>query len=119
MDFTQFAGMRCTNQNFDEFYDAIIEKLGGLDALRNCCPIDRETAIEKLKTDRNLNNVPISIWDAAAGFPGCNPQSQLKHDFLPGPSPLRHVLASHGVTCYAGSEGVCLLKRIAVRMAEE
>lgn len=118
MDLAQLAGMRCTNQNFDEYYDAVIERLGGLDAVRRCCPIDKETITEKLRTDRNLNNTPISIWDWAAGFHG-NPHSQSKRDFQPGPSALRTLLAKHGVTGYACSQGVCLLKRIAVRIAEE
>lgn len=119
MDLAQLAGMGCTNQNFDEYYDTIIKKLGGLDAVRRCCPIDRKTAAEKLGDDPNLNNVPISVWDAAAGFPGSIPRSMSKHDFQPGPSVLRCVLAAHGVTGYACPEGVCLLKRIAVRIAEE
>lgn len=119
MDFDGLAGMKCTNQNFDEYYDNIIEKLGGIDAVRHCCPITKKTAIEKLRTDRHLNNTPMSIWDWAAGWPGSDPKSQSKHDFQPGPSPLRTLLAKHGVTCYACSQGVCLLKRIAVHIAEE
>lgn len=117
MDFEQLVGKKELDTPHDEFYDDIIEKLGGLDAVKNCVPFDKETLKERLAEDENLNNTPMRPWDLASGF--YNPNAQGYKHVRPVPCELRTLLGNIGVTSYANSQGVCLLKRIAVHIATE
>lgn len=97
MDIKQFAGDGVDDMtNFDAFYDEVIRRLGGVAAVRGHIPFPDETLVESYRRDRNLNDrlTHIKRWDEAA-------------------DDLRRFLASHGVTCSAQSQRVCILKRAA------
>lgn len=47
-------------------YEALARKIG-IDALLTLMPVDRETMVVRLAADVHLNNVPLTMWDRAAG----------------------------------------------------
>lgn len=76
-------------------YDEIIEKAGGVAALRHSLPVMIETIQNALQQgDEHLNSIPLSYWDHAAQFA-----------WLP-----------RGLSL---AEKVCTLKRVARRLAEK
>lgn len=97
-----------------EIYGRMIDKLGGADAVWKCVPFTLEEIQEAIKTDKNLNNLPMSAWDAAGGwFPYIARGGH--QDFRAIWSPLRGLLLGNGITCFSPSECVCLLKECARR----
>lgn len=53
--------------DYEEYLDAVIAKIG-LEKLKPCLPVELAKVREALKTDRNLNNIPLDLWDHACGF---------------------------------------------------
>lgn len=113
-DFEELVGKKEIETDHNEFYDDIIEKLGGLNAVKSCVPFSLAKLKEAYETDKHFNNTRMKEWDTASGF--IAPNAQGYSHVKPIPSELRYKLAAAGVTCYANSQGVCLLKRIAERM---
>jgi len=99
-------------------YDMIID---GLDynLVKLFMPTSKEHIQEALKTDEHLNNIPLKLWDAKAGV-----HTYIDHkDRTQKATFLQHGLTElcrdKGVNCYSPAELVCILKRCAVRYANE
>lgn len=95
-----------------EIYGRAIEYLGGLEIVAQYVPYPIETIRERLKQDCYLNNTQLSIWDAAAGFRCDGPRCL----FIGGG--IWTLYSSHGITSASCSDGVCILKEAARRLAQ-
>lgn len=95
----------------EEVYDRIIERLGGLYAVLLYIPFEIAEIREALKTDENLNNLPLKTWDYAAGFAVDGPYAR------PTFNNLWKLYRAHGINAASASQGVCILKRAACRLA--
>ena len=95
---------------FQEKYRMIIQTLGFED-VRSCIPFSDEKIRDAFKTDRNLNNLPIAIWDRAAGF-----EQSFQGKCIYIGSRLSRLI--HEKTQVTYSEGVCILKECAVMITE-
>lgn len=106
------------NMSHTEKYDTIIDGLG-YEAVKQYIPVNRNRIIEALKTDEHLNNININIWDRAAGY-----EMRISKDRRMIPVPfgcfnLKSYCIQQGVNCMSPAELVCILKRCAVRWANE
>ena len=95
-----------------DIYGRAVEFLGGLDEVARFIPFPMETIREKLKSDPHLNNTDMSRWDWASGFV-CD-----GIDCRPTGRGLWALYRKHGINCASNSEGVCILKEAARRLAE-
>lgn len=96
----------------EEVYDRIIDYLGGLTAIASFIPFKISEIQKALEIDENLNNLPLKTWDAAAGFLVDGPHAT--PTFHQG---LWNLYRAKGINCASASEGVCILKRAARRIA--
>lgn len=113
------VNVRCANidtitgetLSHEEVYDRIIDYLGGLSAVAPYIPFSITAVRKALKTDIHLNNLAMQDWDAAAGF-------VIKGRFA-GPtfSGIWNLYRAHGINTASASDGVCILKRAARRIA--
>lgn len=104
-----------------EVYGRIIDFLGGLDAVAPYIPFPIEAIKEALKTDPNLNNLALRKWDEASGFeprPVCNAFRQQYQAPAPTYRNIWTLYRVHGITCASVSDGVCILKEAAIRLAK-
>lgn len=115
MDFDTFVGETCRHDNFNKYFDTLIDAIGGIKNAATYCPIEDISYLTGCyKEDPRLNNIPLKVWQTAAGF---DPRDcQGKNPAARG-SRLRSRLYMLGITGYPCSQGVCLLKRIAERIA--
>lgn len=95
-----------------EIYGRIIEYLGGLDAVAKYIPFSISFIKEKIKDDVHLNNTSMDKWDYASGFK-CNGSNVI---FLR--CGIWALYAKHGINSASNSDGVCILKEAARRLAE-
>lgn len=117
MDFKEAFNL--TNEmTHTERYTTIINGLG-YESVKRCIPFSLEEIRTALKTDKNLNNLPLSIWDRATGFKSVKSVSTGKLEYIPHNSVLLSLCRNKGITCYSLSELVCILKRCAVMWVEE
>ena len=101
-DLNQFLGPDFDDRNrFDEFYDELVDRLGGPGWLVRLLPFDAATLRASYAQDKHFNTdlTPIKTWDRVA-------------DRLP-PS-----LATHGISWSTPSQRVCLLKKAAEKFCE-
>lgn len=102
------TGLELTHE---EIYSKIIEVLGGLDVIISYIPFSKAQIIKALKEDRNLNNLSLRAWDAAAGF-------KIECGKLTGYGwGLWDLLARKGITSVSPAECVCILKEAARKWA--
>lgn len=104
MDFEKFVEPEYDNagpHDHDGFYDAVIDKLGGVDVVMRFVPFDETRLRESFERDEYFNDArtPIGGWDRAA-------------------ENMKPFLASHKITSTALSQRVCLLKRAAERFVK-
>lgn len=97
--------------NFNAFYEAVVEKLG-VENVHALLPASDEELIEKFKKDEHLNNIPLASWDRAAGYT-CYGGNCCGY-----PSSLKGMLEGIGVNVFACSELVCILKTCAKMVVE-
>lgn len=95
-----------------EVYGRAIELLGGLDEVAKFVPFPVEIIREKIKKDPYLNNTDMRQWDAASGFL-CKGA-----DCVLTGGGIWHLYRKHGITAASCSDGVCILKEAARRLAE-
>ena len=101
----------------NEFYERVIDFLGGLDAVKKYVPFDVETLRKAYKQDKHFNNLSLSVWDHAAGYYFTHQRAYRTS----GPS-LCDLYHKCDITCASVSEGVCILKtaaRMLVKQTEE
>lgn len=113
MSFEDAVGLPYLNTPFDDFYDAVIEYLGGVNAIKPFVPAEKEEIKQTLEKDHSLNSIPIKKWDAASGFEFQGAKCIRK------PNKFQALLLENGIRVYSPSECVCLLKRTAERIARE
>lgn len=113
MSFEEAVGLPYLSTPHDIFYDAVIDYLGGLDAITPFVPATKEEIKQALKTDNKLGAIPLRKWDAASGF------EFQGHNCHRHPNSFQQMLVTNGIRVYSPSECVCLLKRAAERMAED
>lgn len=95
-----------------DFMRRVIDKLG-LENIKPYIPYDIAYLQEKLKEDVYLNNTSLHEWDNAAGFqPTLNRRTQTM-DYVYHCNGLSSLFVSNGITSFAPSEGVCVLKEAA------
>lgn len=112
MSFGEAVGLPYLDTPHDTFYDAVIDYLGGLDAVAPFVPATKEEIVHALSTENKLNSIPLKKWDAAAGFEFCGIKCERRtNDF-------QILLLTNGIRVYSPSECVCLLKRAAERIAK-
>ena len=101
------------NASFEEKYDFLIEKIG-LRILKSWIPIPDKSIKEAYAKDKNLNNIPLGLWDSWAGA------SATPTDVSWKPYSLRTLVAERtGVTTFSLAECVCLLKQTAIRSIKQ
>lgn len=117
MDLDQACGVKDPGGiPWAEKYDRYIAHIGR-DAIRTCLPAGIPELAAKYIRDEHLNNIPLSEWERAAGYP--------KGKRHPDPDPPKasgsfpRLLMSKGVTCFSSSEAVSLLKRCAELEAKD
>ncbi len=105
-----------SSKNFEEYYKNVVTTLG-LENIRPIIPFSKEELVEAyaINTSFNTNNTPIRKWDKAAGFYE-NPKSGIITVFGSG---LIDLLRKEGVSSYAPSQLVCILKEAAKMIVEE
>lgn len=100
--------------------DRAIDYLGSLSAIARYIPYSMVEVREAMKTDPNLNNLSIRIWDLAAGFVTYNQNAFCQHDriaFVGGG--IWNLYGRHEITSASCAEGVCILKEAARRIAAQ
>lgn len=95
-----------------DIYGRAIEFLGGLDEVARFIPFSMETIRKRLKSDTNLNNTAMGPWDTASGFKCKGGDCR----FIGGG--IWELYRKHGINAASNSEGVCILKEAARRLAE-
>ena len=95
-----------------DIYGRAIEFLGGLDEVARFIPFPMETIRKRLKNDPNLNNTAMGPWDVASGFVCKGGDCR----FIGGG--IWELYRKHGINAASNSEGVCILKEAARRLAE-
>lgn len=117
MTLGQFAGIpRKTGcDGFNQFYDAVIEKLGGVTAVRPYIPFGNEILQAAYEKDRNFNTdkTPLRAWDNATGIELPAGQSTVRPK-ITGRG-LTRLLMANDIDSVSEAECVCILKRTAER----
>ena len=109
MDLQEFTGMNYLETPADEYYSAVVEKIG-LDAIMQHVPFSMMVLREAYAKDKAFNTAetPLSRWDAATGM-RVMPNNQVQ---TVGGG-IRGLLAVNGVTTLSMGECVCVLKQAA------
>ena len=117
MDLSQFAGTKMSNVGFQVYYDAIINKLGGIEAIRPFIPFDDATLKSAYAEDRNFNSnlTPLYKWENASGI-SVRPGQTTRPPRATGTG-LFEFLNANGVTLASQSECICILKVAAEKIA--
>ena len=103
-------------QKHNEKYDALIEKMGGLDRLIRFMPVSKEEIKKALdEGDEHLNSISLYKWDKAAGRFSASPQADEKGDYCMSFT-YEHEIWPIELSL---AERVCILKRAAKRWANE
>lgn len=105
--------------DFDVFYNAVIDRLGGVQVLAQFLPFDLKTLKKSYAIDEHFNTplTPLSAWDRAAGwqkYTGFRQGCKITRNY----NSFQNFLLIHGITSYSPSDTVCLLKRTATRLIE-
>lgn len=118
MNINQFIGVKSNEElTYEQKYDRLIEKLGGLENLKIFLPFSLKEIKEAYEKDKHLNNLPLSRWDAACGFfPYVESYTD---DYKKVDSRFNVMLKHHSITSYSRAQLVNLLKRVAVRSISE
>ena len=90
----------------------------GLDNLRLLMPEDVETLAKKYEKDKNLNNIPLKLWDAIAGNSTYIDKSG-RQLYRNDSSSLKNLLLQNGINTYSPAQLVCILKEAAAEIVEE
>lgn len=101
MNLKEFAGVDSYNRDihtgreigWHDYMSRIISKIG-VKHIEPYIPFEASDIREALKTDENLNNLPLYKWDYAAKY-------------------MTNLLHRNGITTYSLSERVCILKETA------
>lgn len=96
----------------EEVYDRIVDYLGGLSAVAPYIPFKIEEIRKALKKDEHLNNLPLRVWDRAAGFYTDGPHA------TPTFGELWDLYRANDINSACPATGVCILKHAARRIAE-
>ena len=97
-----------------EVYGRIIEFLGGLDTVGIFVPFSVGRIREALrKGDVHLNTLPLFEWDRVSGF-----RADGANCVFTGGG-IWSLYQQHGITSASCSDGVCILKEAAIRMAKQ
>lgn len=91
------------NHKYKKYLDRI-----GAEAVQHYLPEPLDVLVRAYREDRDLNNIPLSKWEKAAGYPGNPPRQGRQPPVATGPFP--RLLMSHGITLFSVSECVSLLK---------
>ena len=110
MNFEKFGVSENTEHSVK--YSAVVNGLG-FNKVVDCLPFDLETIKKAIKEDVNLNNLPLAVWDEAAGFRFYGEKA------VTVSSKLRDLLRENGITSYSCSQAVCILKECARMLCGE
>lgn len=102
---------------YEQVYDRAIDKLGGLAAVIQLIPFSKEEVVKALRYDRHLNNLRYDAWLMAAGFTRIQTSPHLSPKYEAIYSDFWRMCRRAGITSMAPSQGVCILKRAAARVA--
>lgn len=94
---------------WEERYGRYIACLGR-ENVRKHLPVKGDALAKAWLADRNLNNVPLRRWEAAAGFAGYRNGQPAPPK---GSGPFVDLLLSKGITRFSMSDCVCILKHCA------
>lgn len=92
MSFTQEEEARMTREHFEK-YDAIAKQIG-IQTLKRFVPVGKERIVEALKIERNLNSIPLRLWDRQNMY-------------------VRRKAFDSGIKVWSLSYTVCVLKHVA------
>jgi len=106
------------DMSHEEKYNTIIDGLG-YEAVKQYIPVNQQDIIDALVKDEHLNNIPLSLWDNAAGFTVNKHSFTNTYEVIDCPRGLRYLCLKSGVNTYSVSELVCILKQCARRWALE
>lgn len=99
--------------SFEERYDFLIHKIG-LKRLREWIPVSDKALKEAYAKDKNLNNIPLKMWDSWAGATAY--RTNVVWDRI---NLRTQVKLKTGVTTFSLAECVCLLKQTAIRSIKQ
>lgn len=115
MNLNQFIGLDSkqrfadgTEPTHKEKQTLIIEKLGGLEAIKPYIPFTFDEIKEALATDEHLNNLSMKKWDYASGF-----VSDGQYCKMIGTG-IVSLYRKHGINSFSLSDGVSLLKNASI-----
>lgn len=126
MNLKQFANVDSLYRDLDtgqevpwrDYMRRVIGKLG-LENIKPYIPYDIEYLKEKLKEDVHLNNTNMTEWDCAAGYVSyINMITKTKEYHKRPQGGLGNLFVRNGITCFAPSDGVCVLKEAARILCE-
>lgn len=104
------------NATFDDYYHAVIQKMGGPKALRQFLPEPIDAIREKFKEDPDLNSIPLNAWDRAAGIREIPAQPPR---YTRDPShPFQQLIYNTFRTSVSPSECACILKEAAAMLCK-
>lgn len=115
-DLDDFMKLHGIDRFAPDGYDKVLDHIGWREALRSLPFTDAQLS-EAYARDKAFNTLPISQWDSAAGL--IVTRTYQTETYRIGNSELIRQLALKGITGYAPSQLVCLLKACAARRARE
>ena len=117
MDLSKFVNMKESEIGFQAYYDAIITKLDGVDAVRSFIPFDDGALKSAYAEDKNFNSglTPLHRWEDASGI-SVRPGQTTRPPRATGTG-LFAFLNANGVTLASQSECICILKTAAEKIA--
>lgn len=110
MTFDEACGIKDPDgYSWEERYGRYVARIGR-ENIKKHLPVKEDALAKAWLADRNLNNVPLKHWEAAAGFEGYRHGQQGPPQ---GSGPFIDLLRSKGVTRFSMSECVSVLKHCA------
>lgn len=106
---------KCNTTNhtpYDEKLRKWIDHLG-FDDIKECIPFSKqELQVALNKNDKNFKTLPLWIWELGAGFKNSQPNPYVG-------SKLTKLYISKGIDTFSCTEGVCILKYVALMMMQQ
>lgn len=104
------------NTNLQTPYDEKLKKwidYLGLDAIKKCLPFSKsELRVAYEKGDINFKTLPLWLWELGAGF-----RNDYHYPYVG--SKLTKLYVDKGIDTFTCTEGVCILKKVALIVMQE
>lgn len=114
MDIEQFIGTTVRKSGFEHVYRTVVEKLGGVDAIRPYIPFSDDILRQSYAEDRYFNTslTPLRKWDEKSGIHVRNGHLGSSQPVATG-NGIFQLAAKKGITRMSQSQAICILKTAA------